>query len=95
MPTRRPRPTYLKKPMFLPGLFQRHCCRSVNEQEDLGDPKTWKSRTRLWVNPSRTQFIWLGNRQQLARLDLDVIDADFDLSFPLVSHDLGAMQYQD
>ena len=79
MPTRRPSP-FFKNYVFT-ALFQRHCCRSVNEP-DLGDPKTWKSTTRLWVNPSRTQFIWLGNRQQLARLDLDVISADFHLSFP-------------
>src|SRR6218665_294847 len=30
----------------------------------------WMSSNRLRLNPSKTQYIWLGTRQQLAKLDL-------------------------
>src|SRR6218665_1179386 len=34
------------------------------------------STNRLRLNPSKTQFIWFGTRQQLAKLDLSAIAAD-------------------
>src|SRR6218665_1780831 len=30
---------------------------------------SWMSSNRLRLNPHKTQFIWLGTRQQLAKLD--------------------------
>src|SRR6218665_1133533 len=38
----------------------------------------WMSSNRLRLNPSKTQYIWLGTRQQLAKLDL----AAMALRFP-------------
>src|SRR6218665_3059082 len=32
--------------------------------------ETWMSSNRLRLNSAKTQFIWLGTRQQLARLDM-------------------------
>ena len=45
----------------------------------LGVLETWMSTNRPRLNPSKTQFIWFGTRQQLAKLDLHVstIAADF------------------
>ena len=31
---------------------------------------TWMASNRLLLNPSKTQFIWLGGRRQLAKVDL-------------------------
>ena len=39
---------------------------------------TWMSSNRLRLNPSKTQFIWLGTRQQLAKINL----ADLAIEFP-------------
>src|SRR6218665_501341 len=39
--------------------------------------ETWMSTNRLMLNPSKTQFIWFGTWQQLAKLDLSPIAADF------------------
>lgn len=33
-------------------------------------PKIWMSSNRLWLCPSKTQFIWLGMCHQLAKIDL-------------------------
>jgi len=38
---------------------------------------TLMSSNRLWLNPSKTQYIWMGTRQQLAKLDLSAIAARF------------------
>src|SRR6218665_3026924 len=43
----------------------------------LGILETWLSTNRLRLNPSKKQFIWFGTRQQLVKLDLSVIAADF------------------
>ena len=37
----------------------------------------WMSSNRLWLNPSKPQYIWLGTRQQLAKLDLAAMAASF------------------
>src|SRR6218665_1384955 len=47
---------------------------------------TRRSTICLQVNPPRTQFIWLATRQQLAKIDLDVIAADFHIYLFLCSH---------
>ena len=43
----------------------------------LGVLETWMSTNRLRLNPSKAQFIWFGTLQQLAKLDLSAIHADF------------------
>src|SRR6218665_2931582 len=48
------------------------------------------SSNRLRLNPSKTQYIWLGTRQQLAKLDLAAIALRFpDIAFSLTVRDLG------
>src|SRR6218665_2495749 len=37
----------------------------------------WMSSNRLRLNPSKTQYIWLGTRQQLAKLDLAAMAVRF------------------
>src|SRR6218665_1225911 len=38
---------------------------------------TWISSNRLRLNSLKTKFIWLGTRQQLAKLDMVALAADF------------------
>src|SRR6218665_2680990 len=58
--------------------------------------ETWMSTNRLRLNPSKTQFIWFGTRQQLAKLDLSAIAADFpQFIFSPVVRDLGVTQDQE
>src|SRR6218665_2279400 len=53
--------------------------------------ETWMS-----TNPSKTQFIWFGTRQQLAKLDLSAIAADFPhFIFSPVVCDLGVTLDQE
>jgi hypothetical protein len=40
----------------------------------------WMSSNRLRLNPSKTQFIWLSTRQQLAKLDLCALSTQFPFS---------------
>src|SRR6218665_3921020 len=37
----------------------------------MGALADWMSSNRLRLNAQKTKFIWLGNRQQLAKLNLD------------------------
>ena len=54
------------------------------------------SSNRLRLNPSKTQFIWLGTRQQLAKLDMSALAAVFpDLTFSSVVRDLGVTLDQE
>src|SRR5688572_5700526 len=39
--------------------------------------ETWMSSNRLRLNSSKTQFIWLGTRQQLAKIDLEALAQEF------------------
>ena len=58
--------------------------------------KTWMSTSRLRLSPSKTQFIWFGTRQQLAKLDLSAIAADFpNFIFSSVVPDLGVTLDQE
>src|SRR6218665_850489 len=48
------------------------------------------SSNRLQLNPSKTQYIWLGTRQQLAKLDLAAMAVRFPhIAFSLTVRDLG------
>src|SRR6218665_814300 len=52
--------------------------------------ETWMSSNRLRLNSAKTQFIWLGTRQQLARLDMAALSDAFSLlSFSSSVRDLG------
>jgi len=56
----------------------------------------WLSSNRLRLNPLKTQFIWLGTRQQLAKLDLNLLAAEFPLiSFSTSVRDLGVILDQE
>ena len=56
----------------------------------MGALETWMSSNRLRLNSAKTQFIWLGTRQQLARLDMVALAAAFPLfTFSSVVRDLG------
>src|SRR6218665_2204237 len=41
--------------------------------------ETWMSSNRLRLNSAKTQFIWLGTRQQLSRLDMAALSDAFPL----------------
>src|SRR6218665_593748 len=48
------------------------------------------SSNRLRLNPSKTQYIWLGTRQQLTELDLAAMAVRFPhIAFSLTVRDLG------
>ena len=50
----------------------------------------WMASNRLLLNPSKTQFIWLGTRRQLASIDLHQLTMAFPhISFYLSVRDLG------
>src|SRR5688572_4812114 len=52
--------------------------------------EAWMSSNRLRLNPSKTQFIWLGTRQQLAKIDLAALATEFpQFAFSTTVRDLG------
>jgi len=52
--------------------------------------QAWMSSNRLRLNPSKTQLIWLGTRQQLAKVDLVSITSKYPhLAFSSSVRDLG------
>src|SRR6218665_269385 len=56
----------------------------------MGALVAWMSSNRLRLNPSKTQYIWLGTRQQFAKLDLAGIAVSFPhIAFSLIVRDLG------
>src|SRR5688572_13330440 len=62
----------------------------------LGALGAWMSSNRLRFNPSKIQFIWLGTRQQLAKLDMAALAAAYpDLAFSSVVRDLRATLDQE
>ena len=57
---------------------------------------SWLSSNRLRLNPLKTQFIWLGTRQQLAKLDLNFLATEFPLiSFSTSGRDFGDILDQE
>src|SRR6218665_2348345 len=57
---------------------------------------TWMSSNRLRLNSLKTKFIWLGSRQQLAKLDMVAFAADFPyFIFSSVICDLGVTLDQE
>ena len=62
----------------------------------MGALEAWMSSNRLRLNPAKTQFIWLGTRQQLARLDMAALTAAFPLfTLSSVVRDLGVTLDQE
>src|SRR6218665_402902 len=58
----------------------------------MGALADWMSSNQLRLNAQKTKFIWLGNRQQLAKISLDALSAEFPtMSFSQVVRDLGAL----
>src|SRR6218665_3161233 len=57
---------------------------------------SWMSSNRLRLNPHKTQFIWLGTRQQLAKLDIVALTSAFPhFTFPSTVRDLGVTLDQE
>ena len=53
--------------------------------------QAWMSSNRLRLNPTKTQLIWLGTRQQLAKVDLVSITSKYPhLAFSSSVRDLGS-----
>ena len=48
--------------------------RAISAVETIGEAiktlQAWMSSNRLRLNPTKTQFIWFGTRQQLAKRDI-------------------------
>jgi len=58
--------------------------------------ETWMLINHLSLNPSKTQFIWFGTWQQLAKLDLSAIATDFThFTFSPGVRDLGVRLDQE
>src|SRR6218665_3442950 len=58
----------------------------------MGALADWMSSNRVRLNAQKTKFIWLGSRQQLAKLNLDALSAEFPTtSFSQVVRDLGVL----
>ena len=56
----------------------------------------WMSSNRLRLNSAKTKFIWLGTRQQLAKLDLATLAAEFpSYTFSATVRDLGLLLDQE
>lgn len=56
----------------------------------------WMSSNRLRLNPLKTQYIWLGTRQQLAKLDLVSLSHEFPtFVFSTSVRDLGVILDQE
>jgi len=54
------------------------------------------SSNLLHLNSLKTEFIWLGTRQQLAKLDMATLAAEFPhFSFSSVVRDLGVILDQE
>jgi exonuclease III len=58
--------------------------------------QNWMSTNRLRLNPTKTQLIWLGTRQQLAKIDLEALALKYPhLTFSSSVRDLGVTLDQE
>src|SRR5688572_13091248 len=67
-------------------------CRAIDALSD------WMASNRLLLNPSKTQFIWLGGRRQLTGVDLHVhllAETFPHIAFSLTVRDLGVTLDQE
>ena len=54
--------------------------------------ETWMSSNRLRLNSAKTKFMWLGTRQQLAKLNLEDLAIKFPTyNFSATARDLGIL----
>src|SRR6218665_3594954 len=61
-----------------------------------GALNAWMSYNRLLLNPHKTQYIWLGPRQQLDKLDSESLSAEFPIFlFSTSVRDLGVILDQE
>ena len=68
----------------------REICRAMETLE------AWMSSNRLRLNPTKTQYIWFGTRQQLAKIDMDALALEFPLiTFSPFVRDLGIILDQE
>jgi len=58
--------------------------------------EAWMSSNRLRLNPSKTKFIWLGTRKQVAKLDFTTLTSEFPhYAFSTTVRDLGVQLDQE
>ena len=58
--------------------------------------EAWMSSNRLRLNPNKTQYIWLGTRQQLAKINLEALALEFPwITFSSSVRDLGVTLDQE
>src|SRR5678815_3563226 len=58
--------------------------------------EAWMSSNRLRLNPNKTQYIWLGTRQQLAKINLEALALEFPwITFSSSVLDLGVTLDQE
>ena len=58
--------------------------------------EAWMSSNRLRLNPTKTQYIWFGTRQQLAKIDMKALALEFPLiTFSPFVRDLGIILDQE
>src|ERR1043165_10010008 len=56
----------------------------------------WMSSNRPRLNPSKTKFIWLGTRKQVAKLDFTTLTSEFPhYVFSTTVRDLGVQRDQE
>jgi ribonuclease P/MRP protein subunit RPP40 len=68
----------------------REICRAMETLE------AWMSSNRLRLNPTKTQYIWFGTRQQLAKIDMKALALEFPLvTFSPFVRDLGIILDQE
>src|SRR6218665_1882380 len=69
------------------------CVRKNPGEQSL---RAWMSSNRLLLNPHKTQYIWLGTRQQLDKLDSESLSAEFPtFLFSTSVRDLGVILDQE
>src|SRR6218665_27639 len=58
--------------------------------------QSWMSSNRLPLNPTKTPFIWFGTRQQLAKIDLELLATKYPhFTFSSSVRDLGVTLDQE
>ena len=75
---------------FVHGSFSHQLALSQSIESLSADLNCWMSSNRLSLNSSKTRLIWLGTRQQLIKLDYDLLAKKFlQFTFSTNVRDLG------
>src|SRR6218665_149927 len=73
-----------------------HMCGRGNKPGYIDTLQAWMSSNRLRLNPTKTQFIWFGTRQQLAKIDLGSLAIKYPhFTFSSSVRDLGVTLDQE